>query len=126
MRHNPIMQASLYVLPLLATFAPTSAAPNRTIKARGVSQCGTYASTSTGTFTIGADEWGSSYGTGSQCSQINGLEGNSLAWQTTWTWANGDSNVKSYTHVNSSTTSCKQISAINSIPTTWSWKCVLP
>ncbi|KAL9067547.1 MAG: hypothetical protein Q9161_006825 [Pseudevernia consocians] len=76
---------------------------------------------STGTFTIGADEWGSSYGTGSQCSQINGLNGNSLAWQTTWSWANGDSNVKSYTHVNSSTTSCEQIGAINSIPTTWSW-----
>lgn len=115
------MQNFLYLLPFLATFAPTSAAPTRALDPRGASQCGQYTSISTGTFTIATNEWGSSYGTGSQCSQINGLSGSSLAWQTTWTWANGVNNVKSYTNVESSTTSCKQISAIKSIPTTWSW-----
>ena len=120
------MQTFLYLMPLLATFSSISAAPTRALEPRGASQCGQYTSISTGTFTIATNEWGASYGTGSQCSQINGLTGSSLAWQTTWTWANGVNNVKSYTNVQSSTTSCKQISAIKSIPTTWSWRYVLP
>jgi len=51
--------------------------------------------------------------TGSQRSQTHGLSGSTLGWQTTWTWANAANYVKSYTNVESSTTSCTQLSAYN-------------
>ncbi|KAK3172596.1 hypothetical protein OEA41_005920 [Lepraria neglecta] len=111
----------IYLYPLLTLLVPTLAAPSKALEPRGASQCGQYTSISTGTFTIASNEWGASYGSGSQCSQINSLSGSSLAWQTTWTWANNPNNVKSYTNVESSTTSCKQLSAYKTIPTTWSW-----
>ncbi|KAL6720882.1 hypothetical protein ACLMJK_002807 [Lecanora helva] len=115
------MQRALSLLAFLALLSQTSAAPTQALEPRGASQCGQYSSISTGTFTIASNEWGASYGSGSQCSQINSLSGSSLGWQTTWSWANNPNNVKSYTNVVSSTTSCKQLSAYTKIPTTWSW-----
>lgn len=115
------MHRYFYILPLLVAISPTLAAPSKALEPRGASQCGQYSSISTGTFTISSNEWGASEGSGSQCSQINSLSGSSLGWQTTWTWANNPNNVKSYTNVESSTTSCKQLSAYKTIPTTWSW-----
>ena len=115
-----------YFFVLLVTITPALGAPSKAPDPRSASQCGQYSSISTGTFTISSNEWGASYGSGSQCSQINSLSGSSLGWQTTWTWANNPNNVKSYTNVQSSTTSCKQLSAYNSIPTTWTWRYETP
>ncbi len=120
------MHPYFYILYLLATVTPALAAPSKALEPRGASQCAQYSSISTGTFTISSNEWGASEGSGSQCSQINSLSGSSLGWQTTWTWANNPNNVKSYTNVESSTTSCKQLSAYKTIPTTWSWRYETP
>lgn len=114
------MQAFLHLLPLLASFVPTSAAPSQALEARDP-QCGMYDSVYAGSYSLNTNEWGEATGAGSQCSQINGLNGNSLAWQTTWSWENNVNNVKAYTNVASSSTSCQQISSISSIPTSWSW-----
>lgn len=116
------MKPFFYLLPLYGIVPYTLAAPSKALEPRGASQCGQYTSISTGTFTIATNEWGASEGSGSQCSQINSLSGSTLGWQTTWTWANNPNNVKSYTNVESSTTSCKQLSAYKTIPTTWSWR----
>lgn len=111
----------LTVAAFLAPFlAPCLAIPTGTLKPRGPSQCGQYTSISTGSYTIYANEWGASTGTGSQCSQIDGLSGTSLAWSTTWSWSNNENSVKSYTNVMSPMTS-KPLSQYTSIPTTWSW-----
>ncbi|KAL8953432.1 MAG: hypothetical protein Q9222_000706 [Ikaeria aurantiellina] len=105
----------------LSTFLVScAAAPTAVLQPRVPSQCGQYSSISTGSYTIASNEWGASTGTGSQCSQIDGLSGNSLAWSTTWTWSGGTNNVKSYTNVQSPMTS-KPLSQYTSIPTTWSW-----
>lgn len=60
------MQALPYLLLLLASFAPTLAAPSKALEPRGASQCGQYTSISTGTFTIATNEWGASEGSGSR------------------------------------------------------------
>ena len=116
----------LCLLPLvLRTFAlPTTLKPTKVLQPRGPSQCGQYTSVSTGVYTVYANMWGASSGSGSQCSQIDGLAGSSLAWSTTWTWANTPNQVKSYTNVAISSTS-KQLSQYISIPTTWAWRYVL-
>ena len=114
------MQASLYLLPLLATFAPTSSIPAKAPEKRD--QCGEFSTLSDGGYTLGSDLWGESLGTGSQCSSINGLNDGSLAWSTTWSWSGDNANVKSYTNVVSSNTYCGQISSISSLPTSWDWR----
>ena len=115
----------MYSVPLLltlaATLAPSLAAPSRTLEARGPSQCAQYSSLSTGSYTLYQNQWGASTGTGSQCSQIDGLSGNSLAWSTTWSWANSPNSVKSYTNVEVPMTK-KILSQYTSIPTTWAWR----
>lgn len=118
---RPEMQAFLYLLPVLAIFAPTSATPTRSLE-RQASLCGEQDTESTGAFTLSTDEWGESSGTGSQCAQINSYDDGSLAWSTTWSWADNMNNVKAFTNVQSSSTYCEQISAISSIPTSWSWR----
>lgn len=111
--------------PLPSHSLPTlSLNPTKILVPRGPSQCGQYSSISTGAYTIYANEWGASSGSGSQCSQIDGLTGSSLAWSTTWTWANAPNQVKSYTNVAISSTS-KQLSQYTSIPTTWAWRWVV-
>lgn len=122
---DSIMQAFIYLLPLLATFAPTFAAPTKALEDR-TSQCGLQSTLSAGTYTLLDDEWGAADGTGSQCSSIDGLNGNSLAWSTTWSWEDNINQVKAYVHVQSSSTYCTQISSISSIPTSWSWRYVTP
>ena len=123
----PLLYFIMYLNLLLVAFAgfivPSLAAPTQALEPRGASQCGQYTSISTGSYTIYANEWGSSTGTGSQCSQINGLTGNTLAWSTSWSWSGGPNNVKSYTNVEAPMTS-KPLSQYNSIKTNWTWRYV--
>ncbi|MCJ1421782.1 hypothetical protein MMC32_008149 [Xylographa parallela] len=114
------MYLNLLFVALAASVVPSLAAPTRALEPRGASQCGQYTSISTGSYTIYANEWGSSTGTGSQCSQINGLTGSTLAWSTSWSWSGGPNNVKSYTNVEAPMTS-KPLSQYNSIKTNWTW-----
>lgn len=51
---------------------------------------------------------------------MNSFSGNDLTWQTSWTWAGGSSQVKSYANAGLNFTP-KQISAITSIPIKFYW-----
>ena len=124
------MSTSSTLLILLYAFLPTFAAPTGALEPRGASQCAPFSSIATGPYTIYANEWGGSTGTGSQCSQINSLSGDTLAWSTAWSWANSPYSVKSYTNVEVPMTS-KPLNQYTSIPTTWNWRqankdCALP
>ncbi|KAG8807630.1 hypothetical protein FRC19_006414, partial [Serendipita sp. 401] len=80
---------------------------------------GTYAS---GSFTVFQNLWGASAATsGSQCMNVNSVSGSTFAWDTTWTWAGGPYNVKSYDNVAYNIATGVQVSKITSIPTTWNW-----
>ncbi|PYH44703.1 xyloglucan-specific endo-beta-1,4-glucanase A [Aspergillus saccharolyticus JOP 1030-1] len=65
--------------------------------------------------------WGEEYATsGSECTYLDYVSGNSISWQTSWTWAGGADYVKSYPNAVLNV-GAKQLSSITSIPTTWSW-----
>ncbi|KAL9620537.1 MAG: hypothetical protein Q9160_004898 [Pyrenula sp. 1 TL-2023] len=90
--------------------------------------CSQYQQSSAGPYTLYTNGWGWSYGTGSQCSQIDTYtsSSNTLGWSTTWQWANvssgyGQYNVKSFTNVQSNQFQSKPLSQYKSIPTAWNW-----
>ncbi|KAL9603043.1 MAG: hypothetical protein Q9219_001407 [cf. Caloplaca sp. 3 TL-2023] len=108
------------LITLATLFTSCLAVPTKVLSPSGPSQCGQYSSISTGGYTVYANQWGANTGTGSQCSQIDGLSGTSLAWSTTWSWSGGVNSVKSYTNVGAPMTS-KPWSQYTSVSTTWSW-----
>ncbi|OJJ68009.1 hypothetical protein ASPBRDRAFT_58604 [Aspergillus brasiliensis CBS 101740] len=65
--------------------------------------------------------WGEDYATsGSECTYLDYDSGNSISWQTSWTWAGGDDYVKSYPNAVLNV-GAKQLSTITTIPSTWKW-----
>ena len=106
---------------LAAAIWQSFAAPIEFIEPRVTSQCGQYSTLTSGPYSLYTNGWGWSYGTGSQCSEIDSLSGSTIAWSTTWSWANGPNNVKSYTNVEIGMTS-KPLSQYKSIPTSWTWR----
>ncbi|KAI0761855.1 concanavalin A-like lectin/glucanase domain-containing protein [Irpex lacteus] len=85
------------------------------------SHCGQYDTVTAGTYTLFVNLWGKKDATsGSQCSNINSLSGNTIAWKTTWNWVGG-TGIKSYSNIQQNAGINKQLSAIKSIPTTWKW-----
>lgn len=102
----------------LTTAAPT---PTKTLEKRA-DFCGQWDSTVTGSYTVYNNLWGeSSASSGSQCTGVDSLNGNTLAWHTSWTWEGGASSVKSFANAAYAFTAT-QLSQISSIPTTWQWR----
>lgn len=80
------------------------------------SHCGQYDTVTAGTYTLFVNLWGKKDATsGSQCSNINSLSGNTIAWKTTWNWVGG-TGIKSYSNIQQNAGINKQLSAIKSIP----------
>ncbi|KAK7039470.1 glycoside hydrolase family 12 protein [Favolaschia claudopus] len=85
------------------------------------SHCGLFDSVTAGSYSLLLNQWGASGATsGTDCANLVSLDGTTLAWKTTWTWTGGNG-VKSFTNINVDSGLNKQLSAISSIPTTWSW-----
>ncbi|ORY55263.1 cell 12a endoglucanase [Pseudomassariella vexata] len=113
------MQLTLFSAAVLAGAALAS--PTRTLEARSTQICGQWDSVATGTYTVYQDLWGESYAdSGSQCTTVESLSGNTLAWSTSWTWSGGSTSVKSFANT-VTTVSQKAISSISSMPSKWSW-----
>ncbi|KAI0533509.1 family 12 glycosyl hydrolase [Xylaria digitata] len=96
------------------------ATPTPTVDKRATTFCGQWDSVQTGSYIVYNNLWGRDTGTGSQCTTVNGLSGNSVAWSTSWSWSGGNYNVKSYANAVVQT-AAKKISAISTIPTTWAY-----
>ncbi|KAF4566274.1 hypothetical protein EYR36_011690 [Pleurotus pulmonarius] len=114
--------AVLLLLPF-ALAAPTS--PNNILEARQSidtsTHCGQWDTVNAGTYTFFQNLWGAGgASSGSQCGNLVSLSGSTIAWKTTWTWTGG-SGVKSYSNIQQNQNAGRQLSAISSIPSTWSW-----
>lgn len=83
---------------------------------------GQYSCASAGNYELCQNLWGESAGTGGQNSTLVSASGSSISWKTSWTWANGPNNVKSYANVESNNVKGVQLSSIQSVPTSWSWE----
>ncbi|KAI0343819.1 glycoside hydrolase family 12 protein [Trametopsis cervina] len=85
------------------------------------SHCGQWDTVTAGQYTMFLDLWGESGATsGSQCSKIISLSGNTISWKTIWTWTGGNG-VKSFSNIQLNQGINKQLSAISTMPTTWNW-----
>ncbi|KAK5131238.1 hypothetical protein LTR08_001207 [Meristemomyces frigidus] len=109
--------------PLLLLLATASAAPAplSALSERATQQCGQYQSQSQGAYTLATNGWGWSSGTGSQCSEIDSVSGNTIAWDTTYSWSGTPTQVKSYANVQANSYTRKQLSGYTSMLTTWKW-----
>ena len=88
--------------------------------------CGQWDQATDGNYIVYNDLWGESSATsGSQCTEIVSLSGNTLTWSTSWSWEGISYDVKSFANAEYVITP-KQLSAISSIPTTWKWRFVSP
>jgi xyloglucan-specific endo-beta-1,4-glucanase len=115
------MKFTQAILPFVFSAAAV-AAPAATIEKRATTICGQWDTVATTAYTVYQDLWNEAQATsGSQCSTVTSDTSGTLVWSTSWTWAGGSNQVKSYANavVNSAK---KQISAISSIPTTWKWR----
>ncbi|KAJ8064823.1 hypothetical protein OCU04_007131 [Sclerotinia nivalis] len=102
----------------LATIAVAS--PIATVDKRATTKCGQWDTVQTGTYTVFQNLWNITGFTGSQCTTVTSDTSNSLVWSTSWSWAGGSSQVKSYANVGLTMTP-KKVSAISKIPSTWKW-----
>ncbi|KFY02849.1 hypothetical protein O988_01848 [Pseudogymnoascus sp. VKM F-3808] len=111
---------------LIAALAPAlvaaSAIPTKTIAERATEICGQWDTVQTGTYTLYQDLWGIDAATsGSQCSTFDSLNGDTIAWSTSWSWQGGNYNVKSFANVVVTQSTGYQVSAIKSIPSKWDY-----
>ncbi|KAI1492826.1 family 12 glycosyl hydrolase [Biscogniauxia mediterranea] len=99
----------------------TLATPTPTVDKRAETFCGQWDSRVTDVYTLYNNLWGQDNAdSGSQCTTLDGMSSGKLAWSTSWSWSGGQYNVKSYANAVVSFTKA-QLSAISSIPSTWSW-----
>ncbi|KAF8956561.1 concanavalin A-like lectin/glucanase [Flammula alnicola] len=85
------------------------------------SHCGQWDTVTAGSYSLLLDQWGASgASSGSDCAQLTSLSGTTIAWKTTWNWVGGNG-VKSFTNMQLNSGLNKQLSAIKSIPATWTW-----
>lgn len=117
--------ASLVLAATAASAAPSTSRSLRGLGTRSTQLCDSWAEVAAGQYTIYQNNWGSSNAdSGSQCTTYDSVDGSSVAWSTSWTWAGGSSSVKSYSNAALEKVD-KQLSAVSSIPSTWKWRFVL-
>ncbi|KAH8728224.1 endoglucanase A precursor [Phaeosphaeriaceae sp. PMI808] len=112
------MKLTLFTLASTAAFA--LAAPSTSLQKRA-DFCDQWGNQVSGPYTIYNNLWGKAdASSGSQCTGVDGLSGNTLKWHTKWSWAGGQGKVKSYANV---VTKINQValSSVKSLPSTWSW-----
>lgn len=107
--------------------APTSTlqgAPSRVdsaLEKRATTFCGNWGSQTAGPYTFYHNNWGAgSASSGSQCTTFNDLQSNTASWSTSWSWAGGQGQVKSYSNVALEKVN-KQLSGVSTINSIWKW-----
>ncbi|KAF7351031.1 Xyloglucan-specific endo-beta-1,4-glucanase A [Mycena sanguinolenta] len=74
-----------------------------------------------GGYTLCQNLWGKASGVGSQNSTLRTATTESVSWVTSYTWANGPNQVKSYANVISNAAKGVQLQNVASAPTSWDW-----
>ncbi|KAF7117015.1 hypothetical protein CNMCM5793_005662 [Aspergillus hiratsukae] len=83
--------------------------------------CGQWDSVTEGNYILYNNLWGESSATsGSQCTTFESLSGNTIVWNTKWSWSGGQGQVKSFANAALQFTP-KTLSSISSIDSTWKW-----
>lgn len=100
-----------------AAVAPTPAS----LMERSTETCDQWGEIETGSYIVYNDLWGEAEATsGSQCTTVSGLTNGIVSWSTSWTWAGGSTDVKSYANAALVFTP-KTLASISSIPAVWEY-----
>ncbi|KAL2868853.1 putative endoglucanase [Aspergillus lucknowensis] len=84
--------------------------------------CGQWDTVTEGDFILYNNLWGQDNAdSGEQCTGLDSASGNTIAWHTSWSWAGGEYNVKSFANA-AYQFNATQLSGVSSIPTTWEWQ----
>jgi len=88
---------------------------------RATQVCGQYDTVTAGSYSLLTDLWGEANATsGSQCSTLESVSGNTVAWSTEYTWTGGTS-IKSFSNIQLNVGVNQQLSAISTIASSWDW-----
>jgi len=113
------MKYSGLIIP--AALASSALAAPAGLEERATTFCGQFDSTVTSPYTIFNNLWGEASATsGSQCTTVTGIVSGKLVWSTSFSWAGGQGDVKSYANAQIFNLG-KELSSITTIPTTWDW-----
>ncbi|GAA2478717.1 GH12 family glycosyl hydrolase domain-containing protein [Winogradskya humida] len=77
-----------------ASSSPSPSATSAPVK--GVENCAAGGEITAGKYWLNNNQWGKDTGTGTQCVTRSSLDGDTLAWSTTWDWTGQQNSVKSY------------------------------
>ncbi|KAL4928568.1 putative endoglucanase [Aspergillus undulatus] len=106
---------------LALTLASLASAASITLNRRD-DFCGQYDTITEGDFILYNNLWGQDNAdSGSQCTGLDSISGNTISWHTSWSWSGGEYNVKSFANAAYQFTAT-QLSSVSSIPTTWEWE----
>uniref|UniRef100_A0A0B7K169 Endoglucanase n=1 Tax=Bionectria ochroleuca TaxID=29856 RepID=A0A0B7K169_BIOOC len=83
--------------------------------------CGQYSSNTQGGYIFNNNMWGMGSGSGSQCTYIDKVWAEGVAWHTDWTWSGGENNVKSYPYSGRELGTKRIVSSIKSISSGADW-----
>ncbi|MCJ1324856.1 hypothetical protein MMC10_001518 [Thelotrema lepadinum] len=83
--------------------------------------CDQYGTTSQAPYTVNNNLWGEDQGSGSQCTTVDNISSDSVAWHTSWSWSGGDNQVKSYANSQLDLGDKKFVSDVATIPTSVTW-----
>jgi xyloglucan-specific endo-beta-1,4-glucanase len=86
------------------------------LQLRATTVCGQYDTVAAGSYTLYTDLWGEGGATsGSQCSTLESVDGDTVAWSTEWTWTGG-TGIKSFSNIQLDVGINQQLSAITTMP----------
>lgn len=110
---------AVMAITVLATPTPVA------LEKRATTMCGNWGTVATAGYTVYHNNWGAGQASsGSQCTTFNSVSSaKSFSWTTSWTWAGGAGQVKSYSNVALENVN-KKLSTIKTIPSTWTWRYV--
>ncbi|UNI15459.1 Xyloglucan-specific endo-beta-1,4-glucanase [Purpureocillium takamizusanense] len=84
--------------------------------------CGQFESHSAFGFYVNNNEWGAAAGKGDQCTYVDNIKKDGVAWHTDWTWSGGDYNVKSYPYSGRELPTKPLVGNITRLPTRAQWQ----
>lgn len=113
------MKLSAFLFASTASLA--LAGPAATVQKRA-DYCGQWDNQVHGTYTVYNNLWGQNQASpgGWQCTGVDGRDGDTIKWHTSWTWSGGQGHVKSYANVVTALPQ-RALSSIRSLPSTWNW-----
>ncbi|KAI9566135.1 glycoside hydrolase family 12 protein [Boletus coccyginus] len=118
MFRDTIVIVMIYWPVLLLLLPLVSASP---LERSAQTACGQFDTIKSGSYSLLTNHWGVSSATsGSQCSTLESVKGNTVEWSTEWSWS-CETGIKSFSNIQLNTGVNQKLSAISSMHSTWHW-----